>query len=109
MSEWVSNFLRAEGYEYEDYYQENMYDGTLGDDDDFDDAGLLESLLIIGITMSLVLLLWWRQRMQQAHAQDDAAQRRDQGLPQRQPAAAGANQLNGDEAFWGWAAGGIGL
>lgn len=81
-----------------------MYEGH--DSGDLDDAGVMESLLIIGITVCLVFLLWWRQRMQQAHAQAEDARRREQGLPPRQ---AQDNRGEGGDAFPAWAAGGLGL
>jgi SEL1 protein len=108
LSEWIANFFQDDGYEYDDgvdYYDEDVYEGH--EDGDFDDAGVVESLLIIGITVSLVFLLWWRQRMQQAHAQAEDARRQQQGLPPRQGQGAGVD--GGDGGFQPWAAGGIGL
>lgn len=88
----------------EDYYTGgDLYDGALGDGQGTDDDdGVLESILIIGVTFSLVFLLWWRQRLQQAHQQAEDARRREQGLPPNpRPDAPGA-----DFAGWG-AAGGV--
>lgn len=65
----------------------------------------MESVLIIGVMTALVFLLWWRQRMQQAHQRQEDTRRREQGLPPlEQNQGPGGN---GD--FAGWAAGGIGL
>lgn len=107
----MENLLQPVEWEYddEDDYTNGMYgSGIAGDDEDWEDDGLLESLLIIGLTMSLVVLLWWRQRIQQARAQAEEARRREQGLPPHQPPA--ANQPGvGAANFQGWAAGGMGL
>lgn len=88
-----------------------MYDDTIGDEEgDFDDGGVLESVLIIGVMTALVFLLWWRQRIQQAHAQREEERRRAQGLPPQQPAAAAAvNRGDPAAGFPAWAAGGMGL
>ncbi|GKU05004.1 hrd3-protein [Fusarium langsethiae] len=102
-SEWVANFLQNEGQVFdEEYYNGgDLYDGAIGDGQDTEDDGVVESILIIGITFSLVFLLWWRQRLQQAHQQAEDARRREQGLPPNpRPEAPGA------EFGWG-AAGGI--
>lgn len=92
----------------DEFFADDIYDDTIGNGEAFDeDDGVLESILIIGITMSLVFLLWWRQRMQQAHAQAEDRRRREQGLPPRPPAE---NPQNGAaDGFPGWAAGGMGL
>ncbi|KAG6320154.1 hypothetical protein E4U22_003679 [Claviceps purpurea] len=72
LSEWIANFLKDDGQYYEeedlysDYMDEPMDEG--GDEDFLDGGGVMESFLIIGVTMSLVMLLWYRQRMQQANA-----------------------------------------
>lgn len=100
LTEWIANFLDSTDFEYEDeYYESDTFDGAIsGGDDDFDDSGVVESMLIIGVTMSLVLLLWWRQRMQQANAQVEDQRRRAAGLPPRQEGVG--------EPFAGWAAAG---
>ena len=71
-----------------------------------EDDGAIESLLIIFITLALGFLLYYRQRMQQAHQEREDDRRLDQGLPPRQqpdvPPAVG----NG---FQAWAGGGLGL
>ncbi|KAL3958864.1 hypothetical protein ACCO45_007026 [Purpureocillium lilacinum] len=81
LSEWIANFLEDDNIYYEDELNnDNMYEGTIGaGDEDFDDGGVVESVVIIGITMALVFLLWWRQRIQQAHAQAEEERRRNQG------------------------------
>ncbi|KAF5573804.1 HRD3-like protein [Fusarium pseudocircinatum] len=104
-SEWIANFLREDNqyYEEEHYTGGDLYDGALGDGQGTDDDdGVLESILIIGVTFSLVFLLWWRQRLQQAHQQAEDARRRDQGLPPNP-------RLDGPgPGFAGWgAAGGV--
>ncbi|KAH7321273.1 hypothetical protein B0I35DRAFT_477775 [Stachybotrys elegans] len=105
LSDWIANFFQDDEYADDEYWVGEYSDGV-GDDDDFDDSGVVESILIVGIAMSLVFLLWWRQRMQQAHADAENARRREQGLPLR---PGQENRLNGNERFAGWAAGGVGL
>lgn len=79
-----------------------MFDGTLGDDEEDILDGVVESTLIIGITLALVLLLWWRQRMQQQHAQNVEGERQNQRQQQ-------GNPINPEDAFPAWAGGGMGL
>jgi SEL1 protein len=106
LSEWIANFLQDDGYEYDDYYADDLYDDTIdGSIDGFDEGGVVESALIISLMAALVFLLWWRQRIQQAHAEAEEARRREQGLPHQPPAA----RVNPPDAFQGWAAGGNGL
>ncbi|OAQ66867.1 ubiquitin-protein ligase Sel1/Ubx2 [Pochonia chlamydosporia 170] len=121
LAEWIANFMKDDPYYDEDsLYGDYMDDDTLdvGDEDYLDAGGIVESLLIIGVTLSLVLLLWYRQRMQQAHAQAEEARRQDQNQnqnqnqqPQPQPPMPGApgNLANPFDGFGGWAAGGMGL
>ncbi|KAK2593201.1 ERAD-associated protein [Conoideocrella luteorostrata] len=121
LSEWISNFLKEDAryYDDEDLYSDYM-DDTLdvGDDDYIDAGGVLESVLIIGVTMSLVLLLWYRQRMQQVHPQaedirpqgEGQGQGRDQEQQQQRadpPQAPGGRNMA--DRFGGWAAGGMGI
>lgn len=87
---------------YEDEYYDDIYDGTIGDDAEDILDGVIESALIIGITLALVLLLWWRQRMQQQHVQNNEGARQDQRQPQ-------GNAVNPEDAFPAWAGGGMGL
>ena len=118
LSEWIANFFREDFFAFdEDYYTDDMYDDTIGGSgDDYEDDGIVESFLIIGVTMSLLLMLWWRQRMQQNHARDQNARQREQQQQQQQqqqqgqvqPAQQDGRPDLGD-AFPGWAAGGMGL
>jgi SEL1 protein len=103
LSEWINNFLEDEGLAYDDEYFDDIYEGTIGDDGEDILDGVIESTLIIGITLALVLLLWWRQRMQQQHAQDVEGARQDQ---RQQPQG---NAVNPEDAFPAWAGGGMGL
>ncbi|KAF4465504.1 HRD3-involved in degradation of Hmg2p [Fusarium albosuccineum] len=108
LSEWIANFLQDDGliYDEEFYAGDDLYDGALGGGDGTgEDDGVLESILIIGITISLVFLLWWRQRLQQAHQQAEDVRRGEQGLP---PNPRADNGREGPD-FAGWAAGGVGL
>ncbi|KAG5989986.1 hypothetical protein E4U43_004390 [Claviceps pusilla] len=130
LSEWIANFLKDDDqyYDDEDLYSDYMDDTMdVGGEEDFLDAGgLVESFLIIGVTMSLVLLLWYRQRMQQAQAQaqpdndnvrheqpNPAAQQQQQQQPNPPPpgpaAAGGANPENPFDELAGWAGGGMAL
>ena len=119
LSEWIANFLEDDNLYYEDDMyggggegdDDDVFEGTIGaGEGDVDDGGVLESIVIIGVTMALVFLVWWRQRMQQAHAEAEEERRRNQGQ-----AAAGAHQPaanrggDGADAFGAWAAGGVGL
>ena len=112
LSEWISNFIEEDAYyDYDEgVYLDDLYDDTIGDGEgDFiDDGGVLESVLIIGVMTALVFLLWWRQRIQQAHAQREEERRREQGLPPQQPPPQG-NRPNPADGFPGWAAGGMGM
>lgn len=109
LSEWIANFIQEDAYYvYDDEpYVDELYDDTIdGGEGDFEEGGVLESVLIIGIMTALVFLLWWRQRIQQAHAQREEERRREQGLPPRPLPPQG----NGpEEGFAQWAAGGMGL
>ncbi|KAH6609282.1 hypothetical protein Trco_002628, partial [Trichoderma cornu-damae] len=102
LSEWIANFLEDDRLAYGDDYFDDVYDGTIGDDAEDLLDGIIESTLIIGITLALVLLLWWRQRMQQQHAQNNEGARQDQRQPQ-------GNAVNPEDAFPAWAGGGMGL
>lgn len=121
LSEWIANFLKDDARYYdddEDLYSDYM-DDTLdvGDEDYLDAGGVLESILIIGVTMTLVLLLWYRQRMQQARAQVEHVRREEQNPPPQQPGqqpgqqpqGQGGDPANPPDGFAGWAAGGVGL
>ncbi|KKO99668.1 hypothetical protein THAR02_08220 [Trichoderma harzianum] len=102
LSEWIANFLEDDELLYDEDYYDDIYDGTIGDDGEDPLDGVIESALIIGITGALVLLLWWRQRMQQQHVQNNEAERQDQRQPQ-------GNAVNPEDAFPAWAGGGMGL
>ncbi|CAH0056666.1 unnamed protein product [Clonostachys solani] len=112
LGEWIANFIKDDRYFDEEIRIEDIVDDPIGTGEgDFQDDGVIESLLIIGVMAALVFLLWWRQRMQQAHAQaEEAARRRAQGLPPQPPQAGGpGNNLNPDDGFAAWAGGGLGL
>ncbi|PNY25012.1 Protein sel-1 [Tolypocladium capitatum] len=107
LGEWIANFLDDNLLPEDELYVVDTFDGTIGAGQrGDDDGGVLESVLIIGITMSLVCLLWWRQRMQQAHAEAEDERRRNQGQPAHPPQGDQGDRADG---FRGWAAGGIGL
>lgn len=106
MTEWINSFLEDDEI-YDEYYVDEYYDDAVAEGDGvLEEGGIVESFLIIGITVCLVLLLWWRQRVQQQNAQPDANQRQNQG----QGLGLGNAANNpGANAFPGWAAGGVGL
>lgn len=111
LGEWITNFIESEGYDYydDDAFIDDYYDDAIAENDygDFDEGGVIESILILGVMTALVFLLWWRQRMQQAHAQREEDRRREQGLPPRPiPQGAPAGRPNPGDV---WAAGPIGL
>lgn len=107
LSEWIANFLQDNNLYDDELYAEDGLDGTIGGGGEgLEDGGLLESVVIIGVTSGLVLLLWWRQRVQQANAQADDERRRNRGQPAHQ---AQGDQGEGIGGFREWAAGGIGL
>ncbi|PFH59512.1 hypothetical protein XA68_12244 [Ophiocordyceps unilateralis] len=102
LAEWIANFLEDDTLSYEEETREqDSLDGTMGTGEEvLEDGGVLESVLIIGVTTALVLLLWWRQRMQQGHGQADEERRRNQGQAEHPRPA------NGADGFREWAAGG---
>ena len=111
LSEWIANFIQEDAYyAYEDEaYVDELYDDTIdGGEGDFEEGGVLESVLIIGVMTALVFLLWWRQRIQQAHAQREEERRREQGQPPRPPQHQG-NGPNPENGFAQWVAGGMEL
>ncbi len=86
LSEWINNFLDADAALYEEDLYEDMYDATSipeGEEDSFA-GGIVESLLIVAITMTLVFLIWWRQRIQQARNELDDPQWGERGRQQQQ-------------------------
>jgi len=108
LSDWIAHFIdQADDYIYdEDGYYDDYFDDTMGGGDgEYDDAGIVESVLILGVMTALIFLLWWRQRLQQAHAQREDERRREQGLPPMPPPA----QPAPGNGFAGWAGGGMGL
>ncbi|KAM4058431.1 hypothetical protein HRG_006600 [Hirsutella rhossiliensis] len=107
LSEWIANFLQDDKLYDDELYGDEGLDGTIGaGEEGLEDGGLLESVVIIGVTSGLVLLLWWRQRVQQANAQADEERRRNRGQPAHQ---AQGDHGEGNGVFREWAAGGIGL
>ncbi|KAK4197851.1 hypothetical protein QBC40DRAFT_284721 [Triangularia verruculosa] len=131
LREWINNFLQEEnagGQLYDDYYGDEYYDDAAaaqngagpmpgGDGPDFDEDGVLDSLIILGLVSALAFLLMYRAQRQQR--QEEARRREQQGVivgGQQQPlnggaapAAAGAPfpQL-GQPGFGGWGPGGVG-
>lgn len=88
-----------------------MYDeGITGSDgepfgDEFDDEGVLDSLIILGLAAVIVFLIYYRQQRQRAHrqAEEEAAARAGLVPPlMPQPGAPG------DPQFQPWGAGGLG-
>ncbi|KAF4125169.1 hypothetical protein GMORB2_4008 [Geosmithia morbida] len=111
LSEWIANFIQDDGYMYEDdAYLDDLYDDTIGpgSEGDLDEGGLVESLLIVSVMAALVFLLWWRQHIQQAHAQRQEEQREQQQQQQQQQQQP-PPEMRPDDGFPAWAAGGLGL
>lgn len=109
LSEWVATFFQEDGLAYdEEYYADDIFDGTMGNGEaGNEDDSAMESLLIIAITLALGFLLYYRQRIQQAHQEAEEARRREQGLPPRQQPE---NALpEGIDPFQAWAGGPLGL
>ncbi|KAK4673120.1 ERAD-associated protein [Podospora pseudopauciseta] len=128
LREWINNFLQEEnaaGQLYDDYYSDEYYDEAAagqngagqmpgGDGPDFDEDGVLDSLIIMGLVVSLAFLLFYRAQRQQR--QEEARRREQEGgniQPQQQPPPAGAAQAPfpqlGQPGFGGWGAGGWSL
>jgi SEL1 protein len=92
LSEWVANFLQDDLYQYyaDDLYDDGYDDMPGGDSNiagELEDDGIIESLVIVGLTAALVFLLVYRQNRQaQARREEENARRRQQGLPPQPPA-----------------------
>lgn len=118
LSEWISNFLRDDHIYYGDADYDDNYlpekDPMPGGDadgmyDDVLDDGILESVVIVGLAISLIVLMFWRQQHQAAHnrnANAGAVQNGD--APEQQPQNEGLFPQPGDPAFGDWVAGGVG-
>ena len=124
-TEWLQAFLEADaqrpaydeagnpiGTFFDDHDHGAADDGwqTLGGDYDdlqFDEDGLIESLMIIGAAALLMILVVYRRRRQ------DERERERLGLPPGAPLPGQQQQGGlfpqpGDAAFPDWAAGGVG-
>lgn len=111
LSQWISNFLSEEGFFADEELYDDLYDDTAGIEE-YDEEGVVESVLIIGVTAALMFLLWWRQRAQHRAAENQqAGQANQQGQPQQQQQQqqAAAGGLGPVDGFPGWAAGGFGI
>ena len=99
--------------EYEDEsFMDEYYDNTMEGDEGafFDEDGLIESLLIVGITMSLVLLIWWRNRIQRGGNNGNQGQDQHQeDVPGQQAQPQQNNGRNPGDLFGAWAANGMGF
>lgn len=76
LSEWVSNFLMDERFQYEEGAYDDLYDdGIVGSDgqpfDEEDLEGVVDSLIILFVAAAIVALVWYRNARQQAHRQAD--------------------------------------
>ena len=107
LSEWVSNFLQDDNLYYDDALYDDFYDDNGGGLEDSEESEVrdtvLESVLIASVAMSLMFLVWWRQRMQQIRGEADEDARRDVRPVANNPA------LGQIEGFPAWAAGGFGI
>ncbi|KAF2017915.1 HCP-like protein [Aaosphaeria arxii CBS 175.79] len=115
LSEWLNAFLEAEiaGWEYEqdDYEGGHMPGGDYDEALDEIDSELIDSLVILGLTGALVVLLWYRVYRQRRREQE-LRQQADQLRPQQghggQAAAQPQNPFQPQDLA-NWAAGGLGL
>jgi SEL1 protein len=117
LSEWVANFLKEDPY-YDDVAYEDLYDDTItGSDgepigDEYDDDGVIDSLIILGLAAVILFLVYYRQQRQQAHRQAEENAARAGGVAQPPPAQPGAAPQPGnpgDPVFQPWGAGGLGF
>ncbi len=125
LSEWITNFLQDDMLYYDGDIYDDIYDDTMpgGDPGLGDlDAGITESLVIVGLVMALVFLVMYRQQRQQAARRQEEEMRRQQQHQQQggQGAAPGGgnqNQQGGEQGFFPqpgdpdlaqWAAGAVG-
>ncbi|KAH8682220.1 hypothetical protein BX600DRAFT_505831 [Xylariales sp. PMI_506] len=75
LGEWLAHFLRDDHLYYDDATYEDLYDNTIvGSDgepynDNFDDDGVVDSLIILGLAAIIVALVYYRNQRQQAHRQ----------------------------------------
>lgn len=107
LSEWISNFLQDDNLFYDDALYDDFYDDNGAGLEDGEESEVrdtvLESVLIASVAMSLMFLVWWRQRMQQIRGEAEEDARRDARPVANNPA------LGQIEGFPAWAAGGFGI
>ncbi|KAJ9132976.1 HCP-like protein [Pleurostoma richardsiae] len=129
LSEWIANFLQDDQAYYD--YNDGGYDGIYGDAMPGGDAahygaeeddGLLDTVIILALAMSLAFFIYYRHQREQA---ENARRRQQQEQQQQQPqppqgvqnaaqeAAPRANEGGffpqpGDPDFAPWVAGGVG-
>ncbi|SPO02187.1 related to HRD3 - involved in degradation of Hmg2p [Cephalotrichum gorgonifer] len=114
LAEWITNFIQDDGLYYEEGLYDDIFDDTIGDHEhELDDEAGVELLFILGISMLLAGLLYYRQfRQQQARRNEVAqAQAQDQGQgAQREQGQQdrGVFPAPGDPEVVNWAAGGVG-
>ncbi|KAI0126404.1 hypothetical protein BJ170DRAFT_596006 [Xylariales sp. AK1849] len=88
LSEWIANFLKDDRAYYDDATYEDLYDDTItGSDgeplgDEFDDDGVIDSLIILGLAAAVVGLIYYRNHRQQAHRQAEENAARAGGIAQ---------------------------
>lgn len=116
LSEWINNFIQDDGYFYDDGLYDDIYDDTMpggdaphypGDDDD----SFVDTLIIMGLALSLAFFVYYRQQRER----DQQQQQRGNAAAAVPGVAAAAPQNNGglfpppgDPNFAQWAAGGVG-
>ena len=120
LSDWIANFLQDDGLYYDDLGYDDIYDDAMpgGDGPHItgeDDEGLMDTMIIMALALSLAFFIYYRHQREQA---ENARRRREQqqgGQAVGQNAAPVAPQNNGglfpppgDPAFAQWAAGGVG-
>lgn len=124
LSEWVNNFLQDEGYYYDDVMYDDIYDDTMPGGDaphypggEAEDDGLVDTMVIMGLALSLAFFVYYRQQRERAEQARRLReeQQHDGGVGGAGAAPAAAAQNNGgffpppgDPNFNQWVAGGVG-
>jgi SEL1 protein len=88
-----------DGRRIEDMTDEELWDEAMG--------GMVETVLIIGLTVMLGILLLWRRQREEARIRERERQRQDQGGAAREEDR-GVFPDAQDPDFMNWAVGGVG-
>lgn len=122
LNEWINNFVQDDLYYGDDLY-DDIYDDTMpgGDAAHYpgeDDDGLIDTVIIMALALSLAFFIYYRQqreRAEQERRQREQQQQQQQGGNVAGVPPAGPAQNNhglfppvGDPNFNQWVAGGVG-